>query len=136
MAFEPGLQHIIALLLLVRNSCGGFARAFHTLGLVKYAAAVANKTLGYWTVELRAIGDAVGSLRIWDSSTAEVIGCDGTVSVCGQADNFELNVTMPIVTLKLLEAVEFTAKAANALTENPVMGAAVIRVRRGGGDCP
>ena len=35
---------------------------------------------------------------------------------------FELNVTMPIVTLKLLEAIEFTANAVNALTEKCVIG--------------
>jgi fumarate hydratase class II len=38
---------------------------------------------------------------------AHVIGCDATITLCGQAD-FELNVTMPIVTLKLLEAIDLT----------------------------
>jgi fumarate hydratase, class II len=33
---------------------------------------------------------------------AHVIGCDATITICGLAGNFELNVTMPIVTLKLL----------------------------------
>jgi fumarate hydratase, class II len=53
---------------------------------------------------------------------AHVIGCDATITICGQAGNFELNVTMPIVTLKLLESVEFTANAVNALTEKCVIG--------------
>jgi fumarate hydratase, class II len=53
---------------------------------------------------------------------AHVIGCDATISICGQAGNFELNVTMPIVTLKLLEAIEFTANAIDALTEKCVIG--------------
>ena len=53
---------------------------------------------------------------------AHVIGCDATITIRGQAGNFELNVTMPIVTLKLLEAVEFTANAVNALTEKCVIG--------------
>ena len=33
-----------------------------------------------------------------------------------------MNVTMPVVTLKLLEAIEFTANAINALTEKCVIG--------------
>jgi fumarate hydratase, class II len=53
---------------------------------------------------------------------AHVIGCDATITICGQAGNFELNVTMPIVTLKLLESIEFTANAVNALTEKCVIG--------------
>jgi fumarate hydratase, class II len=53
---------------------------------------------------------------------AHVIGCDTTITICGQAGNFELNVTMPIVTLKLLEAIEFTANAVNALTEKCIIG--------------
>jgi fumarate hydratase class II len=53
---------------------------------------------------------------------AHVIGCDTTITICGQTGNFELNVTMPIVTLKLLEAIEFTANAVNALTDKCVIG--------------
>jgi fumarate hydratase class II len=53
---------------------------------------------------------------------AHVIGCDATITICGQAGNFELNVTMPIVTLKLLESIEFTTNAVNALTEKCVTG--------------
>lgn len=53
---------------------------------------------------------------------AHVIGCDATITIRGQAGNFELNVTMPIVTLKLLESIEFTANAVNALTEKCVTG--------------
>jgi fumarate hydratase, class II len=41
-----------------------------------------------------------------------VIGCDATITLCAQA-GFELNVTMPIVTLKLLEAIEFSAAVIN-----------------------
>jgi fumarate hydratase class II len=47
-----------------------------------------------------------------------VIGCDATITLCGQTGNFELNVTMPIVTLKLLEAIELTANVINAVTKN------------------
>ena len=53
---------------------------------------------------------------------AHVVGCDATNTLCGQTGNFELNVTMPVVTLKLLEAIEFTANAINALTEKCVIG--------------
>src|SRR5688500_788806 len=53
---------------------------------------------------------------------AHVVGCDATITLCGQTGNFELNVTMPVVTLKLLEAIEFTANAINALTEKCVIG--------------
>jgi fumarate hydratase, class II len=53
---------------------------------------------------------------------AHVIGCDATITLCGQTGNFELNVTMPVVTLRLLEAIEFTANAINALTEKCVIG--------------
>jgi fumarate hydratase class II len=53
---------------------------------------------------------------------AHVVGRDATITLCGQTGNFELNVTMPVVTLKLLEAIEFTANAINALTEKCVIG--------------
>jgi fumarate hydratase, class II len=53
---------------------------------------------------------------------AHVIGCDATITLCGQAGNFELNVTMPVVTLKLLQAIEFTANAINAFIEKCVIG--------------
>lgn len=53
---------------------------------------------------------------------AHVIGCDATITLCGQTGNFELNVTMPIVTLKMLEAIEFTGNVINAFTEKCVIG--------------
>lgn len=53
---------------------------------------------------------------------AHVIGCDATITLCSQTGNFELNVTMPIVTLKLLEAVEFSANVINVFTEKCVVG--------------
>ena len=53
---------------------------------------------------------------------AHVVGCDTTNTLRGQTGNFELNVTMPVVTLKLLEAIEFTANAIYALTEKCVIG--------------
>jgi fumarate hydratase class II len=53
---------------------------------------------------------------------AHVIGCDATITLCGQAGNFELNVMMPVMALRFLEAVEFTANAVRAFTEKCVVG--------------
>jgi fumarate hydratase, class II len=53
---------------------------------------------------------------------AHVIGCDATIALCGQVGNFELNVMMPIMTLRLLEAIEFSANVIKAFTEKCVVG--------------
>ncbi|MGH7875335.1 MAG: class II fumarate hydratase [Candidatus Binatia bacterium] len=53
---------------------------------------------------------------------AHVIGCDSTITLGAQAGNFELNVMMPILALKLLEAIEFMANVINALTDKCVIG--------------
>jgi len=53
---------------------------------------------------------------------AHVIGCDATITICGQAGNFELNVMMPIMALKLMEAIEFTANVITAFTEKCITG--------------
>jgi aspartate ammonia-lyase len=53
---------------------------------------------------------------------AHVIGCDATITICGQAGNFELNVMMPIMALKLLEAITFSASVAKAFTEKCIVG--------------
>ena len=53
---------------------------------------------------------------------AHVIGCDATITLCGQAGIFELNVMMPVLALKLMEAIEFTANAVTAFTEKCVIG--------------
>jgi fumarate hydratase class II len=53
---------------------------------------------------------------------AHVIGCDATITICGQAGNFELNVMMPIMALRLLEAITFSASVAKAFTEKCVVG--------------
>jgi fumarate hydratase class II len=60
---------------------------------------------------------------------AHVIGCDATITVCGQAGNFELNVMMPIMALRLLEAITFTAAACKAFTEKCVVGIEANRER-------
>ena len=53
---------------------------------------------------------------------AHVIGCDDTITICGQAGNLELNVMMPIMALRLLEAIEFSANVVRAFTEKCVAG--------------
>jgi fumarate hydratase, class II len=53
---------------------------------------------------------------------AHVIGCDATITLCGQGGTFDLNVMMPILALKLLEAIEFTAKVVTVFTEKCVAG--------------
>jgi fumarate hydratase class II len=53
---------------------------------------------------------------------AHVIGCDATITLCGQSGNFELNVMMPILALKLMESIEFTTRAVEALTDKCVIG--------------
>ena len=60
---------------------------------------------------------------------AHVIGCDATITICGQAGNFELNVMMPIMTLRLLEAISFSASVARAFTEKCVVGIEANRER-------
>ena len=60
---------------------------------------------------------------------AHVIGCDATITICGQAGNFELNVMMPIMTLRLLEAVSFSASVVRAFTEKCVVGIEANRER-------
>jgi fumarate hydratase, class II len=53
---------------------------------------------------------------------AHVIGCDATITLCGHAGNFELNVMMPVMALRLLEAIAFSASVVKAFTEKCVVG--------------
>jgi fumarate hydratase class II len=53
---------------------------------------------------------------------AHVQGCDATIAICGQAGNFELNVMMPIMALRLLEAIGFTANVVRIFTDKCVAG--------------
>jgi fumarate hydratase class II len=53
---------------------------------------------------------------------AHVIGADATITICGQAGNFELNVMMPIMALRFLEAISFSASVVKAFTEKCVVG--------------
>ncbi len=53
---------------------------------------------------------------------AHVIGCDATITTCGQGGNFELNVMMPIIALRLLEAISFSASAVAVFADKCVSG--------------
>ena len=53
---------------------------------------------------------------------AHVVGCDATITLCGQAGNFELNVMMPIMALRLLESITFSARVTEAFTEKCIVG--------------
>jgi fumarate hydratase class II len=54
--------------------------------------------------------------------TAFVIGADVTVTMCGQAGNFELNVMMPVMTYQLLESVRIMSNAVRAFAERCIDG--------------
>ena len=62
---------------------------------------------------------------------AHVIGCDATITLCGQGGNFELNTMMPITSLRLLEAIQFSGNVAKAFTEKCVDGISADRARCG-----
>ncbi len=60
---------------------------------------------------------------------AHVIGCDATITLCGQAGNFELNTMLPILALRLLEAIQFSANVAALFADHCVAGIAANRER-------
>ena len=60
---------------------------------------------------------------------AHVIGCDATITVCGQAGNFELNTMMPILALHLLEAIQFSANGVALFADRCVAGISADRAR-------
>lgn len=53
---------------------------------------------------------------------AQVIGNDATITIGGQAGNFELNVMLPVVAHNLLQSVEILANAARNFAEKSVQG--------------
>lgn len=58
---------------------------------------------------------------------AQVIGNDATISVAGQAGNFELNVMLPVVAHNLLESIRILANAARNQADRSV---ATFKVRK------
>jgi len=53
---------------------------------------------------------------------AQVIGFDLTVTVAGQAGNFELNVMLPVVAYDLLQSVDLLAAACRTFARNVILG--------------
>jgi fumarate hydratase class II len=53
---------------------------------------------------------------------AFVIGADLTITICGQAGNFELNAMMPVMAYELLESIRIMAAAVRQFTERCVVG--------------
>jgi len=53
---------------------------------------------------------------------AQVIGNDTTVTVAGQAGNFQLNVMLPVVALNLLQSIEILSNSAVSLADKAIAG--------------
>jgi fumarate hydratase class II len=57
---------------------------------------------------------------------AQVIGNDATITIAGQAGNFQLNVMLPVIAHNLLQSIEVAGRAAALLGERAI---ATFRVR-------
>ncbi|EPT8451764.1 class II fumarate hydratase [Vibrio fluvialis] len=53
---------------------------------------------------------------------AQVIGNDTTITVAGQAGNFQLNVMLPVISHNILESIELLANSARALADKAIAG--------------
>jgi fumarate hydratase class II len=53
---------------------------------------------------------------------AQVIGNDATITIAGQAGNFQLNVMLPVLAYNLLQSIELLAGAAAALADQAITG--------------
>jgi fumarate hydratase class II len=60
---------------------------------------------------------------------AQVIGNDATITVAGQAGNFQLNVMLPVIAHNLLESIRLLANTARLLAERAIAGFSVNRER-------
>ena len=52
--------------------------------------------------------------------SAQVIGNDATITVAGQAGNFELNVMLPVIAHNILQSIELLANSAQALSDKAI----------------
>ncbi|MCK8097333.1 class II fumarate hydratase [Pseudoalteromonas sp. 1CM17D] len=52
--------------------------------------------------------------------SAQVIGNDATITVAGQAGNFELNVMLPVIAHNILQSIELLANSAQALADKAI----------------
>jgi fumarate hydratase class II len=55
-------------------------------------------------------------------AAAQVVGNDTTITLCGQAGNFELNTMMPLIAHTLLQSIGLLADAALALADKCIAG--------------
>ncbi|MCA9773469.1 MAG: class II fumarate hydratase, partial [Myxococcales bacterium] len=62
---------------------------------------------------------------------AQVIGNDATITVAGQAGNFQLNVMLPVIALNLIQSIELLASAARVLADKAIAGFKVNEARIG-----
>ena len=53
---------------------------------------------------------------------AQVIGNDTTITIAGQAGNFQLNVMLPVIALNLLQSIEILGNAMYALADSAIAG--------------
>ncbi|MGH8502104.1 MAG: class II fumarate hydratase [Gammaproteobacteria bacterium] len=53
---------------------------------------------------------------------AQVIGNDTTITIAGQAGNFQLNVMLPVIAYNLLQSIEILSSASRALGEKAIAG--------------
>ncbi len=60
---------------------------------------------------------------------AQVIGHDATITIAGQAGNFQLNVMLPVIAYNLLESIRLLANVAPVLAERAIAGFSVNRAR-------
>jgi fumarate hydratase class II len=56
---------------------------------------------------------------------AQVIGNDATITVAGQAGNFQLNVMLPVIAYNLLQSIELLTRGAGLLAEKAMVGFSV-----------
>lgn len=55
-------------------------------------------------------------------AAAQVIGYDATITLCGQAGNFELNTMIPVMAYDLLQAITLLSRSADSLARRCVRG--------------
>jgi fumarate hydratase class II len=60
---------------------------------------------------------------------AQVIGNDATITLAGQAGNFQLNVMLPVIAYNLLQSIELLANVSRLLAESAIAGFTVDEAR-------
>ena len=60
---------------------------------------------------------------------AQVIGNDATITVAGQAGNFQLNVMLPVIAYNLAQSIELLAASSRLLADSAIAGFTVNEAR-------